>query len=86
MGGEERAAARAISVWGISETQVNKITFDIIKMLPRKEEADLIKGMITKPTRGFSIPADETPKGVYGKIVECLLEIYLRVEIPASKN
>lgn len=70
-----------ISVWSRNEAQVNRILFSIIKTF-LKEGGELnFKGTLIKPVRGFSIPAEDLPEGVYGKTIECLLETYLQVEI-----
>ncbi|MBS7634390.1 hypothetical protein KEJ34_02685 [Candidatus Bathyarchaeota archaeon] len=69
-----------IYVWSKDESQRDKITFDIIKTLLRGEEEFDLKGIIIKPTGGFNIPANEVPKEVYGKTIECSVETYLQVE------
>ncbi|MEM2027638.1 MAG: hypothetical protein QXT30_07790, partial [Candidatus Bathyarchaeia archaeon] len=71
-----------INVWDKDELRVNKITFNIIETLLKREEELNLKSIAIRPTKGFNIPADEMPKGVYGKTIECLLETYLQVEIP----
>ncbi|MBS7654099.1 hypothetical protein KEJ43_03390 [Candidatus Bathyarchaeota archaeon] len=69
-----------IDVWSKDESQRDKITFDIIRTLLRGEEEFDLKGIIIKPIGGFNIPANEVPKEVYGKTIECLVETYLQVE------
>lgn len=74
-----------ISVWSRDEAQVNRILFSIIKTFLKEGERLISKGILIKPVRGFSIPAEDLPEGVYGKTIECLLETYLQVEIQLSR-
>jgi len=74
-----------VNVWSIDELQVNRITFNIIEALLKREEELTLRGIMIKPTGGFSIPADKMPRGVYGKTIECLLETYLQVETPLPR-
>jgi hypothetical protein len=74
-----------INVWSKDESQKDKIIFDIIKTLLKREDELNLKGIMIKPIGGFNIPANEMPKGVYGKTIECLLETYLQVETPLPR-
>lgn len=74
-----------INVWDRDELRANKITFSIIETLLKREEDLNLMGVMIKPTGGFSIPADKTPKGVYGRTVKCLLETYMQVETPLPR-
>ncbi|MEM2455575.1 MAG: hypothetical protein QXL85_06195 [Candidatus Bathyarchaeia archaeon] len=74
-----------INVWDGDELRANKITFSIIEALLKREEDLNLRGVMIKPTGGFSIPADKTPKGVYGRTIECLLETYMQVETPLPR-
>lgn len=74
-----------INIWSMNETQVNRVAINIIKALLKKEEELSLKGIIIKPSGGFSIPADKMPQGVYGKTIECLLETYLQIETPVPR-